>query len=461
METRYFYLLRFTLALTDLIIVNLCFYLGFYLSNKYFVPLDKSMFSNNVILCNLLWLITTGIFKLYSKTTIHVLEYIYKATWKSYVLHLTLLSAYFFFSSSLNMPKHFFIIFYGLLFLSFLMSRFTGTALQSALNENFDIRKKVAVLNMNDQGEELANYIKQQGSFNFAGFLEEETLSVNAHGDLVMPSAINQLKSAVSAGIQEVFVSLDTNRMTEVSNLIVEAEKQCIKLMFVPDTRYMEANFKLARMGEYTVFSARKEALEAVENRFKKRAFDIIVSGTVLIFILSWLYPLLGIIIKLTSPGPVMFKQLRTGRDNKPFWCYKFRSMSVNNDSDKRQASKSDIRVTPIGRFLRKTSLDEFPQFLNVLYGHMSIIGPRPHMLSHTEQYRQLIDKYMVRQFLKPGISGWAQVNGYRGETSETVLMEKRVEHDIHYMTNWSLMFDIKIMFLTVINIFRGEKNAF
>jgi len=461
METRYFYLLRFTLALTDLIIVNLCFYLGFYLSNKYFVPLDKSMYTNNVILCNLLWVIITGIFKLYSKTTIHVLEYIYKATWKSYVLHLILLSAYFYFSSSLNMPKHFFLIFYGLLFLSFLMSRFTGTALQSALNENFDIRKKVAVLNMNDQGEELAKYIKQQGSFKFAGFLEEENLSVNAHGDLVLPSAVNQLKAAVTAGIQEVFVSLDTNRMTEVSNLLLEAEKQCIKLMFVPDTRFMEANFKLNRMGDYTVLSARNEPLEAIENRFKKRAFDVIVSGAVLLFILSWLYPLLGLIIKLTSPGPVMFKQLRTGRDNKPFWCYKFRSMTVNNDSDKRQASKNDRRVTPIGRFLRKTSLDEFPQFLNVLFGHMSIIGPRPHMLSHTEQYRMLIDKYMVRQFLKPGISGWAQVNGFRGETSETVLMEKRVEHDIHYMTHWSLMFDVRIMFLTVINIFRGEKNAF
>lgn len=461
METRYFYLLRFTLALTDLIIVNLCFYLGAYLSNKYFEPFDKSLFSNNVILCNLLWLIITRIFKLYSKTTIHILEYIYKATWRSYALHLTLLSAYFFFSSSLNMPKHFFVIFYGLLFISFLISRFTGTALQSALNENFDIRKKVAVLNMNDQGEELANYIKQQGSFKFEGFLEQETISVSAGGDLILPCVVNQFKAAVNAGVQEVFVSLDTNRMSEVSNLILEAEKQCIKLMFVPDTRDMEANFKLERMGTYTVLSARNEPLESIENRFKKRAFDIIVSSAVIIFILSWLYPLLALIIKISSPGPVMFKQLRTGRDNKPFWCYKFRSMRKNNESDKRQASKSDTRITGIGRFMRKTSIDEFPQFLNVLFGHMSIIGPRPHMLSHTEEYRILIDKYMVRQFLKPGISGWAQVNGYRGETGETLLMEKRVDHDIYYMSNWSLMFDIRIMFLTIINIFKGEKNAY
>ena len=135
--------------------------------------------------------------------------------------------------------------------------------------------------------------------------------------------------------------------------------------------------------------------------------------------------------------------------------------MRVNDESNNLQATLNDSRITPIGRFMRKTSLDEFPQFFNVLLGYMSILGPRPHMLSHTEQYRQIIDKYMVRHFLKPGISGWAQINGYRGETKDARLMEKRVEHDIWYMENWSLMLDVRIMFLTIINIFRGEKNAY
>ena len=133
----------------------------------------------------------------------------------------------------------------------------------------------------------------------------------------------------------------------------------------------------------------------------------------------------------------------------------------MNNDSDNKQARRGDDRITPIGRFLRKTSLDEFPQFFNVLKGNMSVIGPRPHMLKHTEQYSAIIDRYMVRQFLKPGISGWAQVNGYRGETEDPKLMEKRVEHDIWYMENWSSMLDVKIIFMTVINIFKGEENAF
>ena len=133
----------------------------------------------------------------------------------------------------------------------------------------------------------------------------------------------------------------------------------------------------------------------------------------------------------------------------------------MNNDSDKRQASKNDDRITPFGKFMRKTSLDELPQFFNVLLGNMSIVGPRPHMLKHTELYRAIIDKYMVRQNLKPGITGWAPVNGFRGETNTDYLMEKRVEHDIWYLENWSLMLDVKIAFMTVINVFRGEKNAY
>ena len=185
------------------------------------------------------------------------------------------------------------------------------------------------------------------------------------------------------------------------------------------------------------------------------------MSSFVLLFILSWLVPLLGIIIKLESKGPVFFKQKRSGRNNNIFWCFKFRSMTVNQHSDVMQATKSDSRITKTGAFLRKTSLDELPQFLNVLRGDMSIIGPRPHMVAHTEKYSKEISQFMVRHFVKPGISGWAQVNGYRGETEEPGLMEKRVQHDIWYLENWSLMLDIRICFLTIINIFRGEERAY
>jgi lipopolysaccharide/colanic/teichoic acid biosynthesis glycosyltransferase len=135
--------------------------------------------------------------------------------------------------------------------------------------------------------------------------------------------------------------------------------------------------------------------------------------------------------------------------------------MTVNGDSDKRQATKNDSRITSIGKFLRRTSLDEMPQFFNVFLGNMSVVGPRPHMLKHTEEYKMIIDQYMVRQFLKPGITGWAQVNGFRGETKSSIDMENRVKCDIYYLENWSTMLDVKIIFMTIINIVRGEENAF
>ena len=169
----------------------------------------------------------------------------------------------------------------------------------------------------------------------------------------------------------------------------------------------------------------------------------------------------MAIIIKSESAGPILFRQKRSGKNNKAFWCYKFRSMKVNKTSDKLQATKNDARVTKVGAFLRKTSIDELPQFLNVLAGNMSVVGPRPHMLTHTDEYRHIIDQYMVRLFLKPGITGWAQINGYRGETKNHDQMKNRVEHDIWYMENWSIKQDIKIIYKTLVNAIKGEENAY
>jgi len=181
----------------------------------------------------------------------------------------------------------------------------------------------------------------------------------------------------------------------------------------------------------------------------------------IILFVFSWLFPILAIIIKLQSKGPVFFVQVRSGRDNKPFKCYKFRSMRVNNDSDKKQATRDDDRITRIGAFMRRTSLDELPQFFNVIMGNMSVVGPRPHMISHTEQYSQLIDTFMVRHFLKPGITGWAQIQGLRGETKNTEDMLARVEADVWYLENWSFLLDLKIVFLTALRTFQGDSKAF
>jgi putative colanic acid biosynthesis UDP-glucose lipid carrier transferase len=192
----------------------------------------------------------------------------------------------------------------------------------------------------------------------------------------------------------------------------------------------------------------------------RKRAFDLIFSAIVVV-LLSWLLPLLALLIKAESRGPVFFKQLRTGKYGQAFYCYKFRSMQVNAEADAKQASKGDRRITRVGAFLRKTSLDELPQFLNVLKGEMSVVGPRPHMLSHTEYYAQAIDNFMDRHQVMPGITGLAQVSGYRGETKEVAAMAQRVDADIKYLSNWSFLLDLRIVLLTVLQGFKHNENAF
>ena len=201
--------------------------------------------------------------------------------------------------------------------------------------------------------------------------------------------------------------------------------------------------------------------LPSMTARFFKRLFDTIFSLLVIIFVFSWLCPVLALLIKLESRGPIFFVQVRTGQNSKHFKCYKFRSIYINCDADKKQATRNDHRVTRIGAFLRKTSLDELPQFFNVLIGNMSIVGPRPHMVRHTEEYSRLTNHFEKRQLLRPGITGWAQINGYRGEISNHEAILKRVDADIWYLVNQSFILDLKIIFLTFWITIKGDKNAY
>lgn len=462
MQTRYLYILRIVLVVSDIILVNAAFFFAFY----FVFGLNSSPFTiyqNYLLVSNLIWFFSSSLLGMYREVTLEQLVNVYRATWKTVAFHAVLFVFYITFSNNDQISRAFILTLYGTMGVGFLLSRFSGTAFEFMLFKHFNISRPVAVLGKNHTGLRLAGFLEKSQNFKFEGFLheEEETLYVRPDGSL-LPSTCKQIADAASRGIKDVYVSLTPDRMTEAKYLLEEAEKQCVRLKFVPDlSGSLAAPFTVSYLGEFPIISLRNEPLENIQNRFKKRIFDVMFSSLVLVFVLSWLVPLIAVIIKIQSPGPVFFKQLRSGRNNEPFWCYKFRSMRVNNDSDKKQASRDDDRITPIGRLLRKTSLDELPQFFNVLIGNMSVIGPRPHMLKHTEQYSAIIDKYMVRQFLKPGISGWAQVSGYRGETEDPALMEKRVEHDIWYMENWSAMLDIKIIFMTVINIFKGEENAF
>ena len=260
--------------------------------------------------------------------------------------------------------------------------------------------------------------------------------------------------------IRQIFFTL-SGHSEALASVIKTADDCVVDFYYVPQIpRTLARAFDLHSIGSLPVLSIRRNPLKNIINRGVKRVFDLTVSSIFLCF-----YPLIyipvAIAIKLSSPGPVYFKQKRTGYLGKSFKCLKFRTMRVNDGADRQQATKDDPRKTKIGDFLRRTSIDELPQFINVWRGDMSVVGPRPHMLKHTEDYTRVVDRYMVRHAVKPGITGWAQVNGYRGITDELWKMERRVEHDVWYIENWTILLDIKIVIRTILNALGEDKNAF
>lgn len=262
--------------------------------------------------------------------------------------------------------------------------------------------------------------------------------------------------------IHNVYCMLPSSENELINRIIQTCEQNLVRYNHIPDSfNYQRHNMAFALIANTPIFRIHYEPLTFLLNRVAKRAFDIVFSVLVLTIIFPWVLLVVGTLIKLSSPGPIFFRQKRSGMEGKEFECLKFRSMKVNVDSDSVQATKDDPRKTRIGEFIRKTSIDELPQFINVLKGEMSVVGPRPHMLKHTEEYSQLISSYMVRHFAKPGITGWAQVTGSRGETQELWQMEERVKKDIWYIEHWSMMLDFYIIVRTITNALKGEQNAY
>ena len=259
----------------------------------------------------------------------------------------------------------------------------------------------------------------------------------------------------------EIYVCLSRLRRDVIRKISSYCDQKMVRFYYVPvSVETLGIDLKRELLDDMEIFTTYENPLMNPVNRVLKRAMDLLLA---MIFMIPTLiiFPIVWLIIKIQSPGPIFFKQKRTGLDGKEFDMLKFRSMHVNADADKVQATKDDPRKYPFGNFMRKANIDEVPQIFNILKGDMSVVGPRPHMLAHTEQYSQLIDKYMVRHFVKPGVTGWAQVTGFRGETSELWQMEGRVKRDIWYMEHWSIWLDIRIIWMTLKTFFVHDKNAY
>ena len=292
--------------------------------------------------------------------------------------------------------------------------------------------------------------------YHFKGFFSDKKENENIIGksDLIKDFCLSE-------NIDEIYCSLNEISNEKLKDLIFFTDQNKIELKFIPDTKAIfSKNLKVDYYELFPVLSLQKTPLDEPYIKIFKRAFDIVFSLIVVVLILSWMVPLMAFLIKIESKGPIFFKQNRPGLNETDFFCYKFRSMKMNESTEK-EASRNDPRVTKVGRFIRKTRIDESKQFFNVLLGDISIVGPRPHLWSQNKTYANKIQKYMVRHYVKPGITGLAQVKGYRGEIETDDDMINRIKFDVFYIENWSLLMDVKIIFQTVINIFNGEEKAY
>tara|TARA_B110000285_G_C15117063_1_gene614750 strand:+ start:1061 stop:2470 length:1410 start_codon:yes stop_codon:yes gene_type:complete len=410
----------------------------------------------------LLWFAIISYKKVFKLFRVQRIELFIKNTIVVFIFHIGIIATFVVFSNFDEISRLLFLYFYSIFFSFIILSRFSIFRLLKLYRSKGYNYRNVLIVGCNKTSIKLFHTLEEDLTFGyrvkgFFGLTDPLNEEINYLGDL------NNLPNYIEDNqVDEVYIVL-SNHNEEITRVIELCEKHLIRIKFVPDfrnytrTKHVKINF----YGETPVMMFRKEPLEEPLNRLAKKIFDLIFSFMIITLVFSWLFPILAVIIKLSSKGPVFFKQLRSGENNKEFTCFKFRTMSANKMSDELQAVKNDPRITKIGAFMRKNNLDELPQFFNVLYGNMSVIGPRPHMLAHTEQYSKLINNYLVRHLSKPGISGWAQVNGYRGETKTIKDMEGRVKYDIFYIENWSFLLDLKIVWLTVYNMIRGEDNAY
>jgi Undecaprenyl-phosphate glucose phosphotransferase len=325
--------------------------------------------------------------------------------------------------------------------------------------------KDLVIVGDGPAAEEIFQYCEDQTvrGYRFRGVFNDQPID-GALGEQRMGGVADVKAFALQNRIDIIYCALPGTRRQEITDLMEFCERNTIRFRVIPSRESFIPVVKTSDLefhGSVPVSKLRREPLERLSNQRLKRAFDVAFSLAVILFIFTWLFPLLALLVKFSSRGPVFFKQDRLGKDNRPFTCWKFRSMRMNAEADVKQATKDDPRVTRIGRFLRRSNMDELPQFFNVLLGHMSVVGPRPHPLKLNDQYRDIIDNYMVRHFVRPGITGWAQVNGFRGETRTPELMERRVELDVWYLENWSFWLDLRIVVKTVTNMLRRDPNAY
>ncbi len=443
--------------LGDILVINISFIVAYFFILKEFSGFFSNYYLGLLFFFNIAWASTAYISKAYKLYRVTGWITIIGSVFRSLFIFFFLIEAY------NGIMGHYFIysrehllLCYGLVTLCIIIWRISlmfWLRIYRKLGYNY---RRVIIAGFGESAENLLEFFNQhpEHGYRFLGAFDDRA----AKNDPIKGTIADVEAFAKEHSVDEIYCSVSDINNNQVASLMDFADRNFIRIKLLPDIFGVQyKKFKLDLYGQIPVIAFRSIPLDDFINKSVKRCFDILFSFLVCVLLLSWFIPILALLIKLNSKGPLFFKQQRSGLNNKSFSCYKLRTMHVNNDSHDKQASKDDPRITSVGKFLRNHNLDELPQFLNVFLGHMSVVGPRPHMLKHTEEYSAIFDDYMVRHMIKPGITGLSQVMGLRGETTDPMKMKKRVKMDIFYIENWSFFMDIKIIVKTVFNSFLDE----
>ncbi len=462
MQSRYAKFFQFIIIVGDLVILNLCFLLAWGLRSLLAQSLQIDEFNiletdyydyyiQLLAFFNVSWLLLILAFRTHEikmsleprKATSKVLN--------AYFLHIFLFLLLLFITKRDEFSRLFLICFYACFLMSVLPWRFLFLRILKGYRKKGLNFRNVVLIGDGLGLKRFAEGLEQHPEYGLkiVGYYADQAID----GMKVSGKEEDFKKDFQKLEVDEIYAAY-ASPGDRLMNWYHWSDENLIRFRMIPDfgSLYTQG-IQIDYYNDVPVLMQRKEPLEYVHNRYLKRFIDILISLLVLILIFPWLFPLLALGVRMTGKGPIFFKQKRTGLADDDFHIYKFRSMKPNPQADKTQAVENDRRLTGFGKFIRDFSLDELPQFFNVLKGDMSICGPRPHMLAHTHEYKNVIDRYMVRHFVKPGISGLAQINGYRGEVKNISDIEGRVKNDVYYIENWSVLLDLKIMLITIRNL--------
>jgi len=463
---RYSWLLRPFLIIFDITVINVLAFYFFNFNEEKLYFFSNDFFNNKHLLYFLysieLWILSTSLlsfYKVYRYTsTLNILSLLIKQLFVYSIIFLAFVGAF----RSINIQAfemlNYLLFSFAIISLVKLLSYYGLKTYRSYLSGNV---RRVVIIGKSEGANELKSLFTKKKEL---GYNLLATFSDSKTGEYTgtVTESFNYLNE--NTGIDEIYCAIDELTEKQVNDFVKYANINHCNIKFIPNTKkLLTKRLKTDFYNYLPVQSIQEVALNNDFNKIIKRTFDIIFSIFIIVFVLSWVSVILFILIKLESRGPLFYKHTRNGINYKEFNCYKFRSLRTLGEVKGTYVKQNDNRVTKIGRFLRKTSIDELPQFVNVLKGDMSVVGPRPHMLSYTEDYSKKIDKYnfIFRHNVKPGITGLAQIKGYRGEVKSDEDIINRIKYDIFYIENWSLLIDIKIILQTVVHIFVVQDEAY